>query len=32
MFTQIQMYNYKAQVSGAALKNIILDRLPHKIC
>jgi len=31
MFIQIQMYNNKAMVSGAALKKIILDRLPHKI-
>jgi len=31
MFTQIQMYNDKAMVSGAALKKLILDRLPHKI-
>jgi hypothetical protein len=31
MFTQIQMHNDKALVSGAALKKIILDRLPHKI-
>jgi len=25
------MYNDKAMVSGAALKKLILDRLPHKI-
>jgi hypothetical protein len=31
MFTQIQMHNDKASVSGAALKKIILDRLPHNI-
>jgi hypothetical protein len=31
MFTQIQMHNVKAMVSGAALKKIIFDRLPHKI-
>jgi hypothetical protein len=31
IFTQIQMHNDKALVSGAALKKIILDRLPHKI-
>jgi hypothetical protein len=31
MFTQIQMHNDKALVSGAALKKIILDRLPYKI-
>jgi len=31
MFTKIQMYNDRALVSGAALKKIILDRLPHKI-
>jgi hypothetical protein len=31
MFTQIQMHNDKALVSGAALKKIIQDRLPHKI-
>ena len=31
MFTKIQMYNDKAMVSGAALKKLILDRLPHKI-
>jgi len=31
MFTQIQMYNDKSMVSSAALKKIILDRLPHKI-
>jgi hypothetical protein len=31
MFTQIQMHNDKASVSGAALKKIILDRLPHQI-
>ena len=31
MFTQIQMYNDKAMVSGMALKRIILDGLPHKI-
>jgi hypothetical protein len=31
MFTQIQMHNDKALVSGAALKKIILDRLPNKI-
>jgi hypothetical protein len=31
MFTQIQMDNDKAMVSGTALKKIILDRLPYKI-
>jgi hypothetical protein len=31
MFTKIQMYNDKATVAGAALKNIILDRLPEHI-
>jgi hypothetical protein len=31
MFTQIQMHNDKELVSGAALKRIILDRLPYKI-
>jgi hypothetical protein len=31
MFTQIKMHNDKTLVSGAALKKIILDRLPHKI-
>jgi len=31
MFTKIQMFNDRALVSGAALKKIILDRLPHKI-
>jgi len=31
MFTQIQMNNDKSMVAGAALKKIILDRLPHKI-
>jgi len=31
MFTQIQMHNDRALVSGAALKKIILDQLPHKI-
>ena len=31
MFTQIQMFNDRALVTGAALKKIILDRLPHKI-
>ena len=30
MFTQIQMHNDRALVSRAALKKIILDRLPHK--
>jgi hypothetical protein len=31
MFTQIQMDNDKAMVSGAAFKKIILDHLPYKI-
>ena len=31
MFTQIQMFNDRALVTGAALKKLILDRLPHKI-
>jgi hypothetical protein len=31
MFTQKQMHNDMALVSGATLKQIILDRLPHKI-
>jgi hypothetical protein len=31
MFTQIQMHNDKALVSGAALKKIMLERLPHNI-
>jgi len=31
MFTKIQMFNDRALVTGAALKKIILDRLPHKI-
>jgi hypothetical protein len=31
MFTQIQIYNDKVIVSGAALKKIILNRLLHKI-
>jgi len=31
MFTQIQIHNDKALVSGAALKKLILDRLPHMI-
>jgi len=31
MFTQIQMHNDRALVSGAALKKIILDWLPDKI-
>jgi hypothetical protein len=31
MFTQIQMGNDKALVSGAVFKKIFLDQLPHKI-
>jgi len=31
MFTKIQTFNHKAKVSGAALKKIILQRLPQKI-
>jgi hypothetical protein len=31
MFTKIQTFNDKAMVTGAALKNIILQRLPQKI-
>jgi len=31
MFTQIQMHNDKALVTGAALKKLILERLPQKI-
>lgn len=31
MFTQIQMYNDEAMVSGAALKKIVLVRLTHNI-
>jgi hypothetical protein len=31
MFTQIQTYNDKAQVTGPAFKKLILDRLPTKI-
>jgi len=31
MFTKIRMYNDKALVSGAALKKLILERLPPKI-
>jgi hypothetical protein len=31
MFTQIQMHNDKALVSGAALRKILFYRLPHKI-
>jgi hypothetical protein len=31
MFTKIQMHNEKAQLMGAALKKLILDRLPINI-
>jgi len=31
MFTKIQMYNNKAQLTGAGLKKLILDRLPEKV-
>lgn len=31
MFTQISIFNYKAMVTGAALKNLILEWLPQKI-
>jgi len=31
MFTEIQMYNDKAQLKGAGLKKLILNRLPVKI-
>jgi len=31
MFTKIQTFNDKAKVTGAALKKIILQRLPQKI-
>jgi hypothetical protein len=31
MFAQIQMYNNKAMVSGAGLKEMTVDRLLHKI-
>jgi hypothetical protein len=31
MFTQIQTHNDKAMVTGAALKKLILERLPQKI-
>jgi len=31
MFTKIQTFNDKAMVSGAALKKLILERLPQKI-
>jgi len=31
MFTRIQTYNDKAQITGAALKKFILERLPVKI-
>jgi len=31
MFTKIQMYNTKAQLTGAGLKKLILDRLPEKL-
>jgi len=31
MFTKIQLYNAKAQVNGAAINKLILDRLPHII-
>jgi len=31
MFTRIQTYNDKAQITGAALKKFILERLPNKI-
>jgi hypothetical protein len=31
IFTKIQMYNDKAQLTGAGLKKLILDRLPEKV-
>jgi len=31
MFTNIQTFNHKAMVTGAALKKMILERLPQKI-
>ena len=31
MFTKIQMFNDKAQLTGAGLKKLILDRLPEKV-
>jgi len=31
MFTQMQMHNDNAQLTGAALKKLILDRLPIKL-
>jgi len=31
MFTKIQLYNDKAQLTGAGLKKLILDRLPEKV-
>jgi hypothetical protein len=31
MFTRIQTFNDKAQITGAALKKFILERLPNKI-
>jgi hypothetical protein len=31
MFTKIQMYNNKAQLTGVGLKKLILDRLPDKV-
>jgi hypothetical protein len=31
MFTKIQMYNDKAQLTGAGLNKLILDRLPEKV-
>jgi hypothetical protein len=31
MFTKIQMYNDKSQLTGAALKKLIVDGLPEKV-
>jgi hypothetical protein len=31
MFTKIQMYIDKAQLTGVGLKKLILDRLPEKV-
>jgi hypothetical protein len=31
MFTKLQMYNHMAQLTGAGLKILILDRLPEKV-
>ena len=31
MFTKMQMYNDKAQLTGAGLEKLILDRLPEKV-